>query len=267
MQTKGIHLDQAPPLSIPLSFFLTAPLAVATAGALMLWNGWLLFLSHWHPLTLALTHLCTLGFLTMVMMGALYQMTPVVAGSPVGRVRLGHAVYVLWVGGVITLCWGLARVQPDVVYWAIVVLTLALLLFVIPLGTALLKAPSFDETVLGMCIAVAALLVAGIFGLWMAHGYGGMGFPGPRPLWLQVHLSVALLGWVGGADHRRLVAGDSHVLSRRAPESRNEADDAGLVGGRRVDPLRWFSPPVTSGFWETTVNGRPGSPHWARSRR
>ena len=236
MQTEGIRLDQAPPLSIPLSFFLTAPLAVATAGALLLWNGWLLFLSHWHPLTLALTHLCTLGFLTMVMMGALYQMTPVVAGSPVGRVRLGHAVYVLWVGGVITLCWGLARVEPDVVYWAIVVLTLALLLFVIPLGTALLKAPSFDETVLGMCIAVAALLVAGIFGLWMAHGYGGMQIPGAAPPVASGAPERGPAGLGGRADHRRLVAGDSHVLSRRAPESRNQADDAGLVGGRRVGP-------------------------------
>jgi hypothetical protein len=198
MQTEVLRLDQAPPLSIPLSFFLTAPLAVATAGGLLLWNGSLLFLSHWLPLTLGLTHLCTLGFLTMVMMGALYQMTPVVAGSPVARIRLGHAVYVLWVSGVIALCCGLALVRPDIVYWAIAVLTLALLLFVIPLGMALIKAPSFDETVLGMGIAVAALLVAGIFGLWMAHGYGGMQFPGPRPLWLQVHLSVALLGWVGG---------------------------------------------------------------------
>jgi hypothetical protein len=31
----------------------------------------------------------------------------------------------------------------------------------------------------------------------MAHGHAGMRFPGPRDLWIQVHLSVGLLGWIG----------------------------------------------------------------------
>jgi hypothetical protein len=31
----------------------------------------------------------------------------------------------------------------------------------------------------------------------MAHGHIGMQFPGPRGLWIQVHLSVGFLGWVG----------------------------------------------------------------------
>ena len=42
----------------------------------------------WAPTSLALAHLGTLGMLGMVMLGALYQMTPVVAGSPVPRIRV-----------------------------------------------------------------------------------------------------------------------------------------------------------------------------------
>ena len=33
---RSLHFDQAPPLSIPLAFFLTAPLALAGAGGLLL---------------------------------------------------------------------------------------------------------------------------------------------------------------------------------------------------------------------------------------
>ena len=35
MSTEGLHLEQAPPLRIPSSFFLTAPVAIAIAGLLV----------------------------------------------------------------------------------------------------------------------------------------------------------------------------------------------------------------------------------------
>ncbi len=198
MQTGGLSLEQAPPLAIPLSFFMTAPLAVVAAGLVLLRYGTAALTTGWAPLTLCLTHLGTLGFLTMVMMGALYQMTAVVAGSPVPRVRLAHLVHAGFTAGVAGVCWGTARFEPRVVFIAIAVLGIALLFFIIPVGRALAKAPTRNETVLGMRAALACFVVAGFLGLWMAHGFSGMRFPGPRPLWVQVHLSVALLGWVGG---------------------------------------------------------------------
>jgi hypothetical protein len=48
-----------------------------------------------------------------------------------------------------------------------------------------------------MRMAIVSLVLVGFLGLWMAHGHSGMRFPGPRPLWIQVHLSVGFLGWVG----------------------------------------------------------------------
>lgn len=41
----------------------------------------------WSPATLALTHLITLGYLAMIMLGALLQILPVVLGVPVPQVR------------------------------------------------------------------------------------------------------------------------------------------------------------------------------------
>ncbi|HJO22056.1 MAG: hypothetical protein QF890_05910 [Myxococcota bacterium] len=198
MHTEGLHLEQAPPLAIPLSFFLSAPIAVVGAGLLLLIGGSGALTTSWAPLTLSLTHLGTLGLLAMVMMGALYQMTAVVAGSPVPRVRLAYAVHPLFVLGVVCLCWGTASVSAGLVAFAIGPLGVALLLFLIPVGTALHRAPTRNQTVLGMLLAVTCFGIAAVLGILMAFGHGGLGFPGPRPLWTQVHLSVALLGWVGG---------------------------------------------------------------------
>lgn len=198
MKTEGLSLENAPPLWVPLAFFATAPLALIVAGSLLASYGEYAIGTGYSSITLAIAHLGTLGFLTLVMMGALYQLTAVVAGSPVGRIRLGHAVYALFVIGVVGLIGGLAGGSPRLVFWAIALITPAVLLFVIPIGRALHRAPARNETVIGMMAALLAFFLTALLGLWMAHGHGGMRFPGPRGLFIQVHLSVGLLGWVGG---------------------------------------------------------------------
>ncbi|MFQ5698685.1 MAG: hypothetical protein ACE5IL_10435 [Myxococcota bacterium] len=198
MQIRGLSLDQAPPLAIPLSFFGLAPCAVGGAAGVLLFYGAQSLVTPWSPVTLCLTHLGTLGLLTSVMFGALYQMTPVVAGSRIPGVRLAHAVHVGLALGVLFLCWGFARGSVAAIYVAAGLLAPAFLLFLIPVGVALARTATRDETVLGMTGAVTALFLAATLGLWMAHGFAGLHFPGPRPLWLRVHMTVALLGWVGG---------------------------------------------------------------------
>lgn len=59
-------------------------------------------------------------------------------------------------------------------------------------------APTTHETVQGMRMAVASLAVITIIGLVMASGFAGGVFSANRMLWVQVHLTLAFLGWVGG---------------------------------------------------------------------
>jgi hypothetical protein len=198
LPTEGLRLEQAPPLAVPMTFFLTAPLAVMAAGGLLIVEGGAALATQWAPQTLALTHLGTLGLLAMVMMGALYQITPVVAGSAVPAVRLAHAVHALFVVGAVCLVWGLARYRTSALQAALWTLSSGLLLFLVPVGIALVRAPTRNRTVTGMRLAVGFLLLTGLLGLWMVHGHSGMRFPGARNLWIQVHLTAALLGWVGG---------------------------------------------------------------------
>jgi hypothetical protein len=85
------------------------------------------------------------------------------------------------------------------VFTSITTLALALLLFLVPAARAAIGAPLRDEPARGTGVALLSLLLAGLLGLWMAHGHSGMRFPGPRGLFVQVHLTFALLGWVGGS--------------------------------------------------------------------
>jgi len=198
MDTGRLSLQDAPPLAVPVLFFLTAPLALAAAGATVLLGGADVLTSRWAPLTLAVTHLGTLGFISMVMLGATYQMTAVVVGSSIPWPRSAYGVYALFTLGVAGFCWGIASGNPSIVFVAIAILTFAVGLFVVPVGIALFRAPSLNETVFGFRAAIAFFFFAAVAGIWMAHGFSGMAFPGSRLLWSQAHLSVALVGWVGG---------------------------------------------------------------------
>src|SRR3569833_1424030 len=82
----GLSFEQAPPFSLPMQCFLSAPLVLLAAALLGVMDPALLA-SRWTPQALALTHALTLGFLAMAMLGALMQMLPVVAGSPLPRPR------------------------------------------------------------------------------------------------------------------------------------------------------------------------------------
>ena len=70
--------------------------------------------------------------------------------------------------------------------------------FLLPLGWALARPATQNETVQGMRLAVVSLAVVTLIGLLMARGYAGDNFSAARVLWVQIHLTLALLGWVGG---------------------------------------------------------------------
>lgn len=198
MKTGGLSLDQAPPLSIPASFFLTIPVGFLIAGIILLTTGSTSLSSPWMPQALALTHAGTVGILAMGMIGALYQMTPVIAGAAVPFTRIAHLVHALLLVGLAGFVWRLLGGPAYAMSAAILCFTIAILAFLLPLGWALLRTETKSETVQGMRLAVASLATITVIGLVMANGYAGNSFPENRLLWIQIHLTLALLGWVGG---------------------------------------------------------------------
>lgn len=196
---EGLRLDQAPPLAVPLTFFLTVPVAIAAAGATLLVQGGAALATAWGPATIALTHLGTLGVLGMAMCGALYQMIPVVAGAPVPAVRLGFAVYALLASGTAALSAGLLLGGPPWLFTAaLLLLGAALALFLGPVTWAIWRAPTRSPTVAGMRLALASLAAVAVLGIVMAQQYAAVEFTAQRPFLLQTHLTLGLLGWVGG---------------------------------------------------------------------
>ena len=196
MIAPGLALEQAPPFSAPLRFFLTAPLFLAVAGLLAAWQP------DWSadvrvPFGLALTHLLTLGFLGMVMLGALTQMLPVVAGAPVPGVRrvagLGHLALLL---GTPLLAWGLAGGGEMALLAAGALLATGLLPFLGAASLSLLRGRALD-TLRAMALALTALAATLACGLALLGWLAGLWLPADPAAWLNVHVLAGMAGWIG----------------------------------------------------------------------
>jgi hypothetical protein len=168
----GLSFEQAPPISVPLRFFLTAPWFGALAAALLLWLGPAAVQNRWLPPMIAATHLMTLGFLGLVMIGAMLQMLPVVAGSPVSRPRLvAGPVHGLLVPGILALAGGLLSGRGWPVHLALVLLGPGFAVFVAAAGLSLKRAGAANPTVTAMRLAIAGLAIAVALGLTLASNY------------------------------------------------------------------------------------------------
>jgi hypothetical protein len=197
LNTAGLSLDQAPPIRVPFAFFLAAPLFALLAGGLLLWQGEAALLTRWSPSALALTHLIALGFLTQVMLGALFQMLPVLIGARVpGATWIAPLVQGCLILGTLALVAGL---QWGGAVWLSLgagALAVGLAVFIGAAGVALVHGRGAPRTLQAMRLALFGLLMTGLLGMLLVAGL--LGAPiGGLTAWVDLHLGWAFLGWVG----------------------------------------------------------------------
>ncbi len=192
---SSLSYDAAPSFSTPLRFFLTGPLFGIAAGILLLLMPDLLD-SRWTPGALAITHLITLGFMLMIMVGAMFQILPVVIGAALPRADLlALLVHGSLVAGTITLSWGLVSMNPDVLLAAVVLLGSGSALFLAAASYALWSAPISQASQRDMRLALISLAIAIMLGLALAMVLA-RGLPLPLLSLLKLHVGWA---WLGGA--------------------------------------------------------------------
>lgn len=195
---RALELEQTPALSVPLRFLLSAPWFGLAAGLLLAWHGEQALETRWSPVTVALTHLVTLGFLGMTMAGAMLQMLPVVAGFGVPRGAVAARVgWPLLGAGTILLASALLSGVQLLFFAAVAVLAVpSVMLFGAMALAVARRAPSGSgPMVAGMRLALAALFVTVPLGGLLAAFLGGK-VSVPAMELTDIHAAWGLLGWV-----------------------------------------------------------------------
>ncbi len=80
---------RAASVSLPLRYLVAAAAAFTLAGPGVVGLAPALAGHYYHPHVLALTHTVTLGWITLTIIGASYQLIPIVIERPIWSERLG----------------------------------------------------------------------------------------------------------------------------------------------------------------------------------
>jgi len=140
MNISGLSFNALPPIDLPFRFFISAPIFIIVCAFFVFFSGESIWMSRWNPSMLALTHGFTLGFLTMVMMGALLQLLPVIGGIGIAKPRViatcSHALYFV---GVLALMLSFIIANSWLTIGAMTLLTLGLSLYVSAVAWVVVK--------------------------------------------------------------------------------------------------------------------------------
>ncbi len=169
----ALSFEQAPPISVPYRFFLTAPMFGAVAGLVMAVLGPPTLESRWSSGALAMTHLIVVDFMLQAMCGSLLQFVAVVAGANIWRPRLvARIVHPLITAGAIFLASAFLLGQQVLFLVAAAVFITALGLFLTVMAIALLRTPARGMSIHVLRLAVLGLLVTVALGATLALTLG-----------------------------------------------------------------------------------------------
>ncbi len=194
-----LSFEQAPPISVPYRFFLTAPLFGAIAGLVLVLLGPDTLQSRWSPGALAMTHLIVVDFMLQAMCGSLLQFVAVVAGANIWRPRtVAHIVHPLITAGAIFLASAFLLEQRVLFLVAAAVFVTALGIFLTVMLIALLRTPARGMSIHVLRVAVFGLLVTVALGATLALTLGledHLQSDWSLVALINVHVAWGLGGW------------------------------------------------------------------------
>lgn len=253
-----LSFEQAPPISVPYRFFLTAPLFGAVAGLILAVLGPDTLQSRWSPGALAMTHLIVVDFMLQAMCGSLLQFVAVVAGANIWRPRLvAHIVHPLITAGAIFLASAFLLQQQVLFLVAAAVFLAALGLFLTVMTIALLRTPARGMSILVLRVAVLGLLFTVLLGASLALTLGleeHMQTDWSLLALINVHVAWGLGGWA-----LMLVIGVSYLvvpmfqLTPSYPVWLTRLIPAGLFLILCLWSLQLFAPHAAAQAWQAGV--------------
>lgn len=190
--------DAAPAYAAPMRFFLTAPAFAVAAAALLAWSGPAALASRWTPAALALTHLVALGFLAMVMAGAMLQFVSVFTGRRLpGGDALAALVHAALTLGTPALAVGFLLGSAGWIRGGALVLGAALAAFIAACAWRLARARSRDSSLVAIGHALVSFAVTVALGVTLAVALGA-GAAFPLATLTDAHAVWGAAGWVLG---------------------------------------------------------------------
>ncbi len=187
---------QGPSPLLPLAYLVSAAVAFVAAAAAIPWLSPELSGHYYHPWVLALTHTVTLGWITLAIMGASYQIVPVVLERPLWSERLAWWQLVGMAVGVVGMVAHFALGSWPGLAIAAAVLAVGVIAHLVNVALSLRGLVEWSFTARLVALGYGGLAATALFGLALAANHVRPYLPGDFFPTLHAHVHLALLGWV-----------------------------------------------------------------------
>ncbi len=186
----------APELDLPARFMALAMVMLGVVAAISPWAYPLLLQGFYAPKLLTFVHLNTLGVIAAVLIGAGYQLVPVVLQTPLSSVRLGRISFWCYIVGIACFLPGIMRTWHVVLATGASLVFTALVLYIVIIARTLRRARRHDVVSAHIAVALVGLAGGIISGLLLAGSKGNDLLGGMTLRFLSAHAALMLAGWV-----------------------------------------------------------------------
>lgn len=163
---QGLSTDQAPPISVPFRFFITAPIFGMLIAVIFFIYPQEAIFNRYSNIAVGVVHLFTLGILAMIIFGALQQMLPVLAGIVIKKANFfANVVHINLTFGTLGLSGGFIFSSTLLMSVGSIMLTLSFGLFFFVIAKLLFKVKYITSTVNAMKIFSIAGIITALLGL------------------------------------------------------------------------------------------------------
>lgn len=192
-RSGGIATERSPEFSLPLRYFALGVTAYLMAMLGIVAAGPALTGSPWNPQVLALTHVMTLGAIVGMIMGASYQMVPVVLLAPIWSPQLGKLGFWVFLPGVAAMVAGFWTSRPALLGLGASLAALVIASFLLNLAVSL-RGARWNMVGAFLMVSLLALGAAVTLGVIRAFGHLDPANAWSIPNAMSVHAHLAAFG-------------------------------------------------------------------------
>ncbi len=204
----GLSTERAPSPSLVVPYFAFSAVSFLVLSILIFMAVPVLTLHFMNPKILALTHLAALGWITMIIMGALYQLVPVIFETGLFSQKLGKINFYIFGLGIFGLAWSFWSMHfKNWLFSSGALIFIAFLLFSLNIFKSIAQSKKSHYAGRMVLASMFWLLLTGLLGFLLTLNYT---YPFMRQQdfnLLKMHAHFGMAGWL-----LFLVMGVSSVL-------------------------------------------------------
>ncbi len=193
---QGLSTQRAPHPSVVLPHFAFGALSFLVLGFLMVLSSNELTGHYFNGKILAITHIATLGWISMVIFGALYQLIPVVMEVALYSEKLAKINFVVFAIGIVLIVYTFWISQFGLILLiAATLLFIAIILFTINIVLTAKSAEKWNIESSLIVSAVFWLFTTALLGFLLSVNFKTVFLPEAHITYLKAHAHTGMVGW------------------------------------------------------------------------